>query len=152
MPLRGQVTQAKGAPAYAQTQDENTVIRAPVTEPFGARCEKGEFLTTMFVGDKGAKGGWRWPISTISECRAGYQPERFCEIADKESVVTMTLSDQKYDGIIYEISPEANRQKATVQVKVKVKNPDDYLRPEMNSSVAFVSDERWRPCEGRRAR
>jgi len=29
-----------------------------------------------------------------------------------------------------------------VQVKVKVRNPDNYLRPEMNASVAFVADER----------
>ena len=29
-----------------------------------------------------------------------------------------------------------------MQVKVKVSKPDDYLRPEMNASVAFVSDEK----------
>src|SRR5579872_2432001 len=54
--MRGQVTQAKGALAYTQTQLENTVIRAPVTGTVLERAvEKGEFLTTMFVGDKGAK-------------------------------------------------------------------------------------------------
>ena len=42
--------------------------------------------------------------------------------------------------MIDEVSPEANRQKATVQVKVKILHPDQYLRPEMNASVAFVSD------------
>ena len=40
-----------------------------------------------------------------------------------------------------EIAPEANRQKAAVQVKVKVLNPDARLRPEMNAAVAFLSDE-----------
>jgi HlyD family secretion protein len=60
----------------------------------------------------------------------------------KGIVTTDAFPDRKYDGFIYEISPEANRQKATVQVKVKVQNPDDYLRPEMNASVAFVSDEK----------
>ena len=49
--------------------------------------------------------------------------------------------DRKYDGVIAEISPEANRQKATVQVKVQILNPDDYLRPEMNSTVKFIADE-----------
>jgi HlyD family secretion protein len=49
--------------------------------------------------------------------------------------------DRKYHGFIEEISPEANRQKATVQVKVKVLDPDDFLRPEMNASVAFYSPE-----------
>jgi len=29
-----------------------------------------------------------------------------------------------------------------VQVKVKIVKPDEYLRPEMNASVAFISDEK----------
>src|SRR4029077_6431492 len=32
---------------------------------------------------------------------------------------------------------EANRQKATVQVKVQILKPDSYLRPEMNATVQF---------------
>ncbi len=35
------------------------------------------------------------------------------------------------------MSPEANRQKATVQVKVQILKPDSYLRPEMNATVQF---------------
>jgi HlyD family secretion protein len=55
--LRGQVEQAKGMVAYAQTQLDNTVIRAPVTGTILERAvEKGEFVTNGFVGDKGAKG------------------------------------------------------------------------------------------------
>src|SRR5438045_3555771 len=41
-------------------------------------------------------------------------------------------------------SPMANRQKATVQVKVKILNPDDYLRPEENANVRFIADEKSR--------
>ena len=48
-------------------------------------------------------------------------------------VTTDAYPDRKYQGVIHEISPEANRLKATVQVKVKVINPDAYLRPEMNA-------------------
>ncbi|MCL6546702.1 MAG: efflux RND transporter periplasmic adaptor subunit, partial [Bryobacteraceae bacterium] len=55
-------------------------------------------------------------------------------------VTTDAYPDRKYEGLIRQISPEANRQKATVQVKVKILNPDDYLRPEMNASVAFLGD------------
>ena len=55
--LRGQVEQAKGALAYAETNLDNTVIRAPVTGTILERAvEKGEFVTTSFVGDRGAKG------------------------------------------------------------------------------------------------
>ena len=46
--------------------------------------------------------------------------------AEQKGVVTMdAYPDNKYDGVIDEISPEANRQKATVQVKVKILNPDE---------------------------
>ena len=55
-------------------------------------------------------------------------------------ITTDAFPDRHYDGMIDEVSPEANRQKATVQVKVKILNPDSYLRPEMNASVAFVAD------------
>ena len=55
--LRGQVEQAKGAVAYAETNLANTIIRAPVTGTILERAvEKGEFVTTSFVGDRGAKG------------------------------------------------------------------------------------------------
>ena len=53
-------------------------------------------------------------------------------------MTTDAFPDRKYDGFIKEISPEANRQKATVQIKVKISKPDEYLRPEMNASVAFA--------------
>lgn len=49
--------------------------------------------------------------------------------------------DQPYDGEIVEISPEADRQKATVQVKVQILNPDGLLRPEMNANVSFSTSQ-----------
>jgi HlyD family secretion protein len=55
-------------------------------------------------------------------------------------VTTDAYPDRRYDGEIEQISPEANRQKATVQVKVQVLHPDSYLRPEMNATVAFLGD------------
>ncbi|HXR16489.1 MAG TPA: hypothetical protein VN777_09865, partial [Terriglobales bacterium] len=37
--------------------------------------------------------------------------------------------------------PQANRAKATVQVKVQILNPDAHLRPDMNATVKFLADE-----------
>jgi multidrug efflux pump subunit AcrA (membrane-fusion protein) len=55
--MRGQVEQAKGRWRYAETNLANTVIRAPVTGTILERAvEIGEFVTTSFVGDRGAKG------------------------------------------------------------------------------------------------
>jgi len=42
---------------------------------------------------------------------------------------------------IAEMSPEANRQKATVQVKVQIDKPDEHLRPDMNATVKFLADD-----------
>jgi HlyD family secretion protein len=58
----------------------------------------------------------------------------------KGTVTTDAYPDRKYQGIIDEVSPEADRSKATVQVKVKIQNPDDYLRPDMNATVNFYNE------------
>ena len=143
---RGQVVQARGAVAYAQTQLDNTVIRSPVTGTILERAvEKGEFLTTSFVGDRGAKG-YVVSLADLNDLQVELDISQtdFAKLGSRQRgiVTTDAFPDRKYDGVIEEISPEANRQKATVQVKVKVLNPDDYLRPEMNASVAFLADEK----------
>ena len=43
-------------------------------------------------------------------------------------------------GFVEQVSPEADRAKATVQVKVKVEKPDGFLRPDMNATVGFYND------------
>jgi HlyD family secretion protein len=142
--LRGQVDQAKGAVAYAQTAVNNTIIVAPVTGTILERAvEKGEFVTTSFVGDRGAKG-YVVSIADLNdlEVELDISQNDFAKLhaAQRGTVTTDAFPDRKYEGFIKEISPEANRQKATVQIKVKVVKPDSYLRPEMNASVAFLSD------------
>src|SRR5580704_13763476 len=141
---RGMVEQAKGQLAYSQVQLDNTVIRAPVTGTILERnVEKGEFVTTGFVGDKGAKG-YVVSMADLNDLKVELDINQndFAKLGPKQKgiITTDAFPDRKYDGMIDEVSPEANRQKATVQVKVKVLHPDQYLRPEMNASVAFVSD------------
>ncbi|HUB78802.1 MAG TPA: efflux RND transporter periplasmic adaptor subunit [Bryobacteraceae bacterium] len=144
--LRGQVEQAKGAVAYAETNLENTIIRAPVSGTILERAvEKGEFVTTSFVGDKGAKG---YVVSMADlndlEVELDISQNDFAKLRSGQHGIISTdaFPDLKYAGFIKEISPEANRQKATVQIKVKVEKPDEHLRPEMNASVAFLADDR----------
>lgn len=141
--VRGQIEQAKGQLAYAETQLSNTVIRAPISGTILERnVERGEFVTTGFVGDRGAKG-YVVSLADLNDLQVELDINQndFAKLdANQKAVVTTdAFPDRKYDGFIEEISPEANRQKATVQVKVKVLKPDDYLRPEMNASVAFIA-------------
>jgi HlyD family secretion protein len=141
--MRGQITEARGAVAFAETQLKNTVIRAPLDGTILERnVEIGEFVTTGFVGDRGAKG---YVVSMANmkdlQVELDISQNDFARLSPRQPgvVTTDAYPDRKYDGFIEEISPEANRQKATVQVKVRIQNPDEYLRPEMNASVAFLA-------------
>jgi HlyD family secretion protein len=144
--VRGQIEQARGSVAFYETQLSDTVIKAPVTGTILERAvEKGEFVTNGFVGDRGAKG-YVVSLADLNDLQVELDISQndFAKLGPKQRGVINTdaFPGRKYEGYIEEISPEANRQKATVQVKVRVLKPDDYLRPEMNANVAFVSDEK----------
>lgn len=142
--VRGQIDQARGAVAYAQDALDNTIIKAPVTGTILDRnVEKGEFVTTGFVGDKGAKG-YLVTMADLNdlEVELDISQNDFPKLGpqQKGTVTTDAYPDRKYQGQVKEVSPEADRAKATIQVKVKILNPDDYLRPDMNATVSFYND------------
>lgn len=141
--VQGQIDQARGALLYAQTQLDNTLIKAPVTGTILDRnVEKGEFVTNGFVGDKGAKG-YLVTMADLNDLQVELDINQsdFPKLGPKQKgyITTDAYPDKKYDGFIEQVSPEADRSKATVQVKVRVTNPDDHLRPDMNATVAFYN-------------
>jgi HlyD family secretion protein len=147
----GALTQAQGAADYAKSQLDATVIRAPVTGTILDRtAEKGELITAQFAS--AAAGGPQGSVVSLADLN-DLQVELDIAQADfsrlgptqKGIVTTDAYPDKQYDGQIAQISPEANRQKATVQVKVQVLNPGKYpdvqLRPEMNATVRFLAND-----------
>jgi HlyD family secretion protein len=148
---QGAVTQAQGQLDFAKSQLDATIIRAPVTGTILDRtAEKGELITAQFAS--AAAGGPQGSVVSLADLN-DLQVELDIAQADfarlgptqKGKVTTDAYPDKEYDGVIAQISPEANRQKATVQVKVQVLNPGKYpniqLRPEMNATVRFLADE-----------
>lgn len=139
---KGALTQGEGQAAYAKSQLDATVIRAPISGTILDRsAEKGELLTGQFAS--AAR-----PVFSIADLNdiqveLDIAQDDFAKLGPKQKgIVTVdAFPDRKYEGVIAEISPEANRQKATVQVKVQITNPDDYLRPEMNATVKFLANE-----------
>ena len=139
---RADVDTAKGQMDYAKSQLDATVIRAPVSGTILERtAEKGELVTAQFAS--GAEGGPRGSVVALADLNdiqeLDIAQDDFAKLSPKqEGVVTLdAFKDRHYKGQIAEMSPEANRQKATVQVKVQILEPDSYLRPEMNATVQF---------------
>lgn len=143
--MRGRVAQARGEVALRQTYLDATIIRAPIGGTILERAvEKGEFVTTSFVGERGAKG-YVVSMANLNDLQVelDISQDDFAKLfmGQKAIITTDAFPDRKYEGQIAEMSPEANRQKATVQVKVQVLKPDRYLRPEMNARAAFQAKE-----------
>jgi HlyD family secretion protein len=144
---KGALLQAEGQAAYAKSMLDATLIRAPVTGTILERtAEKGELVTAQFAS--GAEGGPQGQVVALADLNdlqveLDIAQDDFAKLSAKQKAVLSVdaYPDRKYDGEIHEISPEANRQKATVQVKVQILNPDQYLRPEMNATVRFLADD-----------
>jgi HlyD family secretion protein len=139
---KGALTQAEGQAAYAKSQLDATVIRAPINGTILDRSvEKGELLTGQFAS--AARPVFSLANLNDLQVELDIAQDDFARLGPKQKgeVTVDAFPDRKYQGQIAEISPEANRQKATVQVKVQILNPDEYLRPEMNSTVKFLADE-----------
>lgn len=142
---RATVRQLEGSLALAQVDLDNTQIRSPLAATVLARnVEMGEFVTTGFVGDRGAKG-YVVSIADLNDLRVDLDVSQndFAKVIPSGAcwIVTDAYPDRRYAGVVDLISPEANRQKATIQVRVKVLNPDERLRPDMNATVSFLAPE-----------
>lgn len=139
-----QVQQMKAALDYARTQLASTEIKAPVSGTVLQRMvERGEMVSPSAFGESGAR------TSVVSladlndlqiELDISQRDFARLKMNQRAEIVPEAYPNLKYAGFIAEIAPEANRAKATVQVKVGVENPDEQLRPEMNVRVNFLAD------------
>jgi HlyD family secretion protein len=144
---KGALIQVEGQAAYAKSQLDATQIRAPVSGTIlERRVEKGELTTSQFAST--AEGGPQGSVVALADLN-DLQVELdiaqgdFARLKSKQkgTVSVDSFPGLKWKGEIAEMSPEANRQKATVQVKVQIANPDEHLRPDMNATVQFLADD-----------
>ncbi|GAB4114781.1 MAG: efflux RND transporter periplasmic adaptor subunit [Acidobacteriota bacterium] len=142
---RAEVERARAAVQYAETMLDATEIRAPITGTVLRRiAEVGEMITTSFAGEGGAKSAVV-ALADLQDLQVELDiaqtdfnrisPDHECRMTPE------AYPDREYKCVIDEISPEANRQKASIQVKVKILEPDSYLRPEMSARVTFLRKE-----------
>jgi HlyD family secretion protein len=139
---RSDTARAKAAMEYAKTILDATEIRVPGDGTILERnVEQGEMVTTSFVGDRGAKS-FVVTIADLNDLQVELDINQndFNRITSNQgcTVVTDAYPDRVYNCRVDEISPEADRQKATIQVKVKILQPDTFVKPDMNARVKFL--------------
>jgi HlyD family secretion protein len=143
---KASVMQVEGQLAFARSQLEATVIRAPISGTILERtAEKGELITAQFAS--GAEDGPQGSVVAIADLRdlrvtIDIPQSDFGRLRLKQttSITVDAFPERTYEGRIVEISPEADSQKATVPCRVQILRPDSRLRPRMNATVRFLSE------------
>lgn len=135
---------AKGQLALAQTYLDWCTIRAPIT---GTILEKLVDPNELVVPQ--SFGGTRGPSTALVSMADlnDLQVEIDVNEADlsklrlnqKCRVSPEAYPAKKYTGTVVEIAPEANRSKGTLQVKVQIDNPNEFLTPELSAKVEFLA-------------
>lgn len=152
---RAQLAESEASVKWLESQLDNTIIRAPVDGTVLDRLvEKGEMVTTGYVSGRGAKSAFV-SLANLKELEVELDINEAdiprVRLGQECSVSPDSYPDRRYKAHVREIAPEANRQKATIQVKVAIDDPDQYLRPETNSKVNFLEENKQQaaPSENR---
>ena len=139
---RAQVREAEAALRAARVDLDSTLIRAPIAGTILERLvEPGEIVTVSFIGGRGAKSAVLSMANLKEldvEVDVSQNELRKIRMNQPAVIVPDAFPDRTYHGQVTELSPEANRQKATLQVKIRITDPDDTIRPEMNAKVTFL--------------
>ena len=139
-----EVQQMRAALDYAQTQMEATEIKAPVSGTVLERIvERGEMVSPSAFGGSGARTSVV-DLADLTDLQVELDISQVdfarLKMDQKAEIIPEAYPNLRYTGYIAEIAPEANRAKSTIQVKVKVENPNQQLRPEMNARVNFLAE------------
>jgi HlyD family secretion protein len=140
-----QVQQMKAAHDYALTQLAATEIKAPIAGTVLQRIvERGEMVSPSAFGGSGARTSVV-DLADLNDLQVEIDISQTdfarLKMGQRAEIIPEAFPNLRYSGYIAEIAPEANRAKSTVQVKVKVENPNEQLRPEMSARVNFLSDK-----------
>ncbi len=125
----------------AEIRAAESTIRAPIT---GTVIDKisdvGEMLFPMktFEGVSGSAIVTLADLEVMNvEVDINEDEINKIHIGNPALITPDSFPDKTYEGEVTAISPMADRQKNVVPVKVRIKNPDAYLKPDMSAKVAF---------------
>lgn len=153
---RAEVEAAQAALTFAQKALTDCDVLAPIAGVILERnVEVGDFVAAE--GGRGAiANAMLAEIADMTILRVEVDVSEL-DIARLRGDMPCTITpeaykDRTYSGHVMWIDPGANYSKATVQVKVRIDQPDRYLRVEGSAQVVFLPEEpASRPAEGERS-
>lgn len=142
---KAQVAQNEAALAWAEKILRDCEVVAPIDGVILERnVEVGDFVAAE--GGIGANANAQFgTIADMNVLRVEVDISEL-DIARIKKGMRCTITpdaykNRRYDGHVMWIDPGANYSKATVQVKVRIDNPDEFLRVEGVAQVVFLADD-----------
>lgn len=141
-----QVTAAETRIAVAQQAVDNCTIRAPFP---GIVVSKDAQVGEMVSPNSAGGGFTRTGIATVVDMKSNEVEvdvsESYIARVKEGQAVKATLDafpNDPYDAKVRTVIPTADRQKATVKVRITILKLDDKILPDMGVKVAFLEDEK----------
>lgn len=141
-----QIRSATAAVAYARANLDNTFIRAPFDGTVLRKdAEVGEVVAPVAAGG----GLTRGAVVTMAdlqtlEVEVDVNEAYIAQVQDRQPtrIILDAYPSASFNGRVRQIVPTADRQRATVQVKVSITDRDRRILPEMGARVEFLAVER----------
>ncbi|MBI2192831.1 MAG: efflux RND transporter periplasmic adaptor subunit [Planctomycetes bacterium] len=142
-----EVRSLEGAVQVAATHLQWTVIRSPVR---GIILEKlvdgGELVVPQSFGGPRGPSTALVSIADLSDLQVEIDLSEAdtskVHVGQRCRISPEAYPTKYYGGSVTEVAPEADRQKGTLEVKVKIIDPDEYLTPELTARVDFLKSVR----------
>ena len=135
---------AKAARDQAKATLDKTDVRAPFDGIVVLKdAEVGEVVSPNAQGGSNARGAVCTMVDFDSlEVQANVPETALASVAlgAPADVFLDAWPDERYAGRVDRIWPTADRQKATVEVRIKLRRKDERLRPEMGVRIVFRQD------------
>ncbi len=120
---------------------EESTLRAPIS---GTVIDKIADVGEMLFPMKTMEGESGSAVVTLADLRVmnvevdiNEDDIEMIKLKRPALITPDSFPDRTYQGEVIEISPMANRQKNVVPIKVRIENPDEYLKPDMSAKVIF---------------
>ncbi len=144
---KAQLAQQQADLAFVEAQLQNTVIRAPFAGVVIKKmAEVGESVAPIPPGvNISTSSGAIVALADLAtlEVEADVAEANVAKVGNGQpaEVTVEAIPDRRYEAVLRQVIPTADRTKATVMVKVTILDKDEDLKPEMSAKVTFLEPE-----------